>query len=136
VCSSDLKRSIPVSSLAGEPFIVREQGSGTQRTLEAHLSAAGLQMNSLRIAAELGSTQAVLQGVKNGLGLAIVSTLAVADDLKAGTLKGLAVEGLDLRRQFYLTRHRQRTPSPVCRAFVEFLRGQEDLGEALASEKF
>jgi DNA-binding transcriptional LysR family regulator len=130
------KRSIGVSALAGEPFIVREQGSGTQRAIEEHLAAAGIQMGALRIVAELGSTQAVLQGVKNGVGLAIVSTLAVADDLKAGTLKRIAIEGLDLKRQFYLTRHRQRTLSPVCKAFVDFLHRQEGLAEVLAPDLF
>jgi len=130
------KRSVPVSALAGEPFIIREQGSGTQRTIEEHLAAAGIQTGSLRIAAELGSTQAVLQGIKNGVGISIVSTLALADDLKAGTLKRVNIEGLDLKRQFFLSRHRQRTPAPVCRAFVDFLRQQEGLSAALDPQKF
>lgn len=130
------KRAVPVTALAGEPFIVREQGSGTQRSVEEQLAAAGLPVSALRIVAELGSTQAVLQGIKNGAGLSLVSTLAVADDLKSGALKCVAIEGLDLKRQFYLTRHRQRTPSPVCRAFVDFLRRQEGLAAALAPEIF
>ncbi|MBI5896025.1 MAG: LysR family transcriptional regulator [Desulfobacterales bacterium] len=130
------KRAVPAAALTGEPFIVREQGSGTQRTIAEHLAAAGIQMNTLRIVAELGSTQAVLQGIKNGAGISIVSTLAVADDLKAGALKRVAIEGLDLKRQFYLTRHRQRTPSPVCRAFVGFLRQQDTLAAVLTPEIF
>jgi DNA-binding transcriptional LysR family regulator len=130
------KRAVSVAALAGEPFIAREQGSGTQRTIEAHLAAAGIQTGALRIVAELGSTQAVLQGIKNGAGVAIASALALADDLKAGTLKRVAIEGLDLKRQFFLTRHRQRTPSPVCRAFVDFLRQQDDLAAALGPEMF
>ncbi len=130
------KRSVPIAALCGEPFIVREQGSGTQRTVEAHLAAAGIQTSALRISAELGSTQAVLQGIKNGAGIAIVSTLALADDLEAGSLKRVAIEGLDLKRQFYLTRHRQRTPAPVCRAFVDFLRRQDDLAAAFGPEMF
>ncbi|MBI5549928.1 MAG: LysR family transcriptional regulator [Desulfobacterales bacterium] len=130
------KRSVPIAALSGEPFIVREQGSGTQRTVEEHLAAAGIQTGALRIAAELGSTQAVLQGIKNGAGIAIVSTLALADDLKAGSLKRVTIEGLDLTRQFFLTRHRQRTPAPVCRAFVDFLRRQDDLAAAFGPEMF
>ncbi len=130
------KRSVPVTALAGEPFIVREQGSGTQRSVEEHLAAAGIPVSTLHIVAELGSTQAVLQGIKNGAGIALVSALAVADDLKSGALKRVAIEGLDLKRRFYLTRHRQRTPSPVCSAFVDFLRRQEGLEAALAPETF
>jgi DNA-binding transcriptional LysR family regulator len=124
------ERSVPVAALAGEAFIVRERGSGTLRTIEEHLRVMGIDLNTFRIVAEMGSTEAVRQGIKNGVGISIVSALAVADDVKSGALNAVAVDGLDLKRSFFLTRHRQRTPSPICRAFMEFL--QNHYGRALA----
>jgi DNA-binding transcriptional LysR family regulator len=53
--------------------------------------------------------------------VSILSTLAVAEDLESGALKALSVEGLDLTRSLYITRHRQRSLSPLAAAFVEFL---------------
>jgi DNA-binding transcriptional LysR family regulator len=72
--------------------------------------------------AEIGSTEAVLQGIKAGIGVSILSTLAIAEDLASGRLKAVAVEGLDLTRHFYITRHRQRSPSPLGAAFIDFLK--------------
>jgi DNA-binding transcriptional LysR family regulator len=40
----------------------------------------------------------------------------------AGNLKTLTIEGLDLKRSFYLTRHRQRSISPLGQTFIEFIR--------------
>ncbi|MBR9981584.1 MAG: LysR family transcriptional regulator, partial [Desulfatitalea sp.] len=67
------------------------------------------------------STEAVRQGIKGGVGISILSAMAIADDVQAGVLTRLALGEVDTTRYFYLTRHRQRTPSPLCRAFMAFL---------------
>ncbi len=115
------KKRIRLPELLSQPFIVREQGSGTLRSLEQQLQKKGHKMDEFNIVAELGSTEAVRQGIKNRLGLSILSAIAVADDVQAGLLKTLTIDGLSLKRSFYLTRHKHRSPSPLCRVFIEFL---------------
>ncbi len=115
------RQKITLQQLAEEPFIIRESGSGTLKSVREHLLARGIQIETFRIVAEMGSNQAVCEAVKHGIGSSIVSTLAVAEELRAGTLKALAVEGLDLRRSFYLTRHKYRSLSPLGEAFSDFL---------------
>ena len=115
------RKKVPISELPTEPFILRESGSGTLQSLEENLVAEGLRIDSFRVVARMGSTQAVCQAIKHGIGISIVSRLAVSDELKAGTLKVLKIEGLNLRRSFYLTRHKHRSLSPLARAFSEFL---------------
>ena len=78
--------------------------------------------SELNTIAEMGSTAAVIQGIKSNVGISILSTIAVAEELQAGTLKALPVQGLNLKRNFYLTRHRHRSPSPLCKAFIKFLK--------------
>lgn len=121
------KRSITFVELTTEPFIVREKGSGTLRTIENALRETGHTLDALRIVAQMGSTEAVRQGIKNSVGISILSAIAVADDVAAGALKALTIKGLDLKRKFYLTRHRQRTVSPICRAFIEFLHAEYNI---------
>lgn len=116
------RRRVPLERLAAEPFIVRESGSGTLSALEQSLQRAGSQMRRLKIVAEMGSTTAVIQAIKAGVGVSILSGLAVQDERKAGRLYALDVQGLDLKRAFYLTRHRRRTASPLGEAFARFLR--------------
>jgi DNA-binding transcriptional LysR family regulator len=115
-------RQIRIKELIGAPFIVREAGSGTLRSIEQQLQKKGFAVADLNIVAEMGSTEAVRQGIKNGVGLSILSAVAVADDIQSGFLKAIQVEDLDLKRSFYLTTHRQRTPSPLCGVFIDFLK--------------
>jgi DNA-binding transcriptional LysR family regulator len=110
------------AELADHPFVVREPGSGTLAALEAGLQRAGMSLDQLRIVAEMGNTAAVIQAIKSGVGVSILSPIAVAEELARGTLVALPVQGLVLKRSFLLTRHRQRTPSPLGRIFAQFLR--------------
>ena len=116
------KKAIPLDLLLTEPFIVRENGSGTLASIQLSLASQGYTIEDLKIAAELGSTEAVRQGIKNNVGVSILSTLAVSEDLKIGSLKSIAVKGLQLKRSFYLTRHKYRSLSPLSRIFIEFLK--------------
>jgi DNA-binding transcriptional LysR family regulator len=117
------RAKIPVAELWGEPYISRESGSGTLQSLQARIRELGRQ-DTLNVIAELGSTEAVRQGVREGIGVSIMSPLAVAEDLAAGRVKAIAVEGLDLTRRFYLTTHRRRSLSPLAAAFIEELKGE------------
>lgn len=118
------KKSISVGMLQKEPFIIREKGSGTLQSIQKRLLQKGHRIEDLNIIAEMGSTEAVCQAIKARAGISILSTLAVTEELKAGRLKALDIKGISLKRRFYMTRHRQRTPSPLCRTFIEFLKNK------------
>jgi DNA-binding transcriptional LysR family regulator len=116
------RQTIKFKELLGEPFIVRELGSGTLRSIEQQLQKKGYTVSDLNIVAEMGSTEAVRQAIKNKVGLSILSAIAVADDIQTGLLKAISIEGLNLKRSFYLTTHKQRTPSPLSTTFIKFLK--------------
>lgn len=116
------RSSVSAEMLAKEPFIARESGSGTLKSLAGSLQGAGVDPNSLKIVATMGNTAAVRQGVKSGIGVSILSTKAVEDDLKNGGLLALSVDGVDLSRHFYLTVHKSRALSPLCSSFADFIR--------------
>jgi DNA-binding transcriptional LysR family regulator len=116
------KKSISPELLYKEPFILRETGSGTLKSIRLSFKERGLSVEDLNIIAEMGSTEAVIQGIKSKVGVSILSTIAVAEALNAGTLKALTVNKLNLKRSFYLITHKHRSPSPLCKAFIAFLR--------------
>jgi DNA-binding transcriptional LysR family regulator len=66
----------------------------------------------------------VIQGIVNKVGISILSTAAVADDIAAGRLAALSVNNLPLNRFFYLTLAKNRTQSPVCQKFITFAKQQ------------
>jgi DNA-binding transcriptional LysR family regulator len=104
-----------------EPFIVRENGSGTLKAFEQSLQRAGHTLDEFRIVAQMGSTEAVRQGIKNQVGVSILPAIAVDDDVKTGALHKLTITELDLKRRFFLTCHAKRAPSPLARTFINFL---------------
>ena len=80
------------------PLVAREPGSGTRRYLEEALGAqAGLER--VPPVAELSSTTAIKAAVAAGIGPAVLSSLAVTQELAAGTLRAVPVRGLDLTRR-------------------------------------
>ena len=116
------RSSIAVAELAKEPFIIRERGSGTRKSIEDALKKGGHSLGMLNIVAEMGSTESVCQGIKAGVGISILSKRAVSEDISNGTLRGIAIEGLPLKRDFYLITHKGRTRSPLCEAFIQFIK--------------
>ena len=106
------KKSVSLDIVQKEPFVVREPGSGTLKSIQKTLAAKGKRIEDFNIIAQMGSTEAIRQAVKNQIGASILSRLAVSDDLEAGHLKALNIQGFSFKRRFYLTRRRHRTPSP------------------------
>jgi DNA-binding transcriptional LysR family regulator len=113
---------IDLQELCREPFVIRESGSGSRMALGKKLHSAGITTDSLTIAAELGSTTAIKQAVKAGVGVALISERAVDEELAAGILRKVPVSGMSFIRSFYLVQDRRRTPSPLCKTFVQFLK--------------
>lgn len=116
------RRRIKMEMLLSEPFIVREPGSGTLKSIQAQLAEKGYSLDDLNVVAEMGSTEAVIGGILNHVGVSILSTIAVAEALRWETLAALTVEGIGLKRSFFLTYHRHRSHSPISSTFIEYLK--------------
>lgn len=113
------QRSIAPQKLQGAALVVRPRGSGTQDNFDEQLRGLlGTRRTPYDVVARLSSTTAVKQAVIEGLGAAIVSRRAIAQERAAGLLVALDIRGLTLRRHFYLVRDRRRSLSPAASAFV------------------
>jgi DNA-binding transcriptional LysR family regulator len=118
------RRVTTLADLQKEPMVVRERGSGSRDAVEHALQEAGISPASLRLVGEMGSTQAVKQAVRAGVGIALISKRAVEDECRAGLLACVKVKDLRIARAFHLVTHRDRTRSPLAEAFVEFIESQ------------
>ena len=116
------RKAVAPLELQHEPFILREEGSGTLKILDAYLHKAGLEgTGALNVTARFGSSTAVKEGVKSGLGLSILSARAIDTEIRAGLLTALKIKGLSMIRSFYLIRNKLRIASPACRVMHDFL---------------
>ena len=93
---------VSLKAIQEEPFILREPGSGTRAVEERALSRLKL---PVRTAMALGSTEAIKRVVAEGVGLAIVSRLAVQAECAAGTLAILPVAGFRIERPLHLVHY-------------------------------
>jgi len=118
------RRSIALEELAAEPLLMQQQGSGVRAVLEGALRAAGIRLQDVRVEMELGLQQSVKAAVLDGLGITVISRLAVAAEVADGLLVALPIEGHELARDFSVVRASGRTPTRLTSAFVEFCRAQ------------
>ena len=118
------RKTVTLEEVRQEPLIVRERGSGSRHALERALGEVGLKLGAFKVVGEMGSTQAIKQAVKAGVGLSMISKRAVEEECRANLLWCVKVKDLKFSRAFYLVIHRDRTRSPLAEAFRAFLLGE------------
>lgn len=117
---------VEVGTLQSETFLVREPGSGTREVSRRALALHGVRLaNTMRV----GGTEAMKQGVAAGLGLAIVSRAAAADQLALNKIVVLPVRGFEIRRTLARIQLRNRTSTAAARELELLLDESEDLAD-------
>jgi DNA-binding transcriptional LysR family regulator len=115
------RKEIALPELLEEPFILRESGSGTRKVVDQIFENHGVKASDLSEVAEIGSTEAVLEAVREGMGISILSTKAVERDVRAGDVVVIPVTGIQMERPFYMIRRKNRELSPAASVFWVFL---------------
>src|SRR5579884_712616 len=111
--------SLTLADLQQETFLLREQDSGTRLGVEQHFAQAGI---ALRASLELGSIEAIKEGVIAGLGIAVLPRESITLEVAVGDLTILDVQGFPLQRQWYVVSLRDRKLSHAAIALEQFLR--------------
>lgn len=112
---------VTVGRLAAHPVVLRETGSGLRHCFEQALGRAGRSLADLRVALELGSNEAIKEAVRRGVGVAVLSALAVEKELIAGSLRAIEVKGLRCDRQMFVVRDGRRVLPVPADVFLTFL---------------
>lgn len=115
--------TLTLKDLLKFPMILREEGSGTRNELEKILETKGFTLEDFKIAGVFGSTDAVKQAVKAGLGFSVLSKLSVTDELKHKILKEIKLTDIhQMKRKFYIIIHKKRTLPFLYNNFLKFLK--------------
>ena len=107
-----VQSEVGVDHLKRETVLVREPGSGTREVAERALARHGVRLTRTM---RLGGTEAIKQGVAAGLGVAIVSRAAAADQITLGRIVVVPVRGLQIRRELTQLKLRHRSDSTAAR---------------------
>lgn len=123
------KKFISVLEVTKEPFIMREEGSGTRQMIEKYLAGHGININDLRISLVLGSTEAIKDAVEGGMGVSIMSRWAAKKEVKYGSLKLLTIKDEKMMRNFSLVMPKDAIVPHAADEFLSYVKSYpyEDL---------
>ena len=104
-------------AIAGAPFFLREEGSGTRELFVSAMKAAGIPFETAGV---YNNSASILQAVAADFGLAALSRRIAAPYLTDGRLASFTVPGVVFRRTFRVVCHQSKYLTPALRAFLAF----------------
>ena len=116
------KKSISVVEITKEPFIFREEGSGTRQVIEKYLGKYRITPQDMMTFLVLGSTEAIKETVESTMGIAIVSRWAIRKEMRYGTLKPLSFKEEKMLREFSMIFQKNAISSHAVDEFLSYLK--------------
>lgn len=117
--------SVSPQELEHEPFMIREEGSGTRKTFESVMEAHNL---SFRISWTCNNADTIKAAVADGLGVSVISQKAVEEEVRRGVLLIKKIDGLRFLRKFKMVVHKNKYVSPAMMEFVNLCLGSAGPG--------
>lgn len=118
-----------LAELLHEPIILREAGSGSQKSADRFLAQMGLRETELRVTARVNDQESIKNLVSGGLGVSIVSEKAVRDFVAEKRLLAFPLPPGSAERDLYLLlpRHASADSLRFCSFVREFYRTPQPL---------
>lgn len=113
------KEPIAIEDLIHYPFILRSSESGTNAILERFLKKHHITKEKLNIIAYTNDSQSLIQFVKEGIGISIVSEIAAKEYSNNGIIRMIEIEDFTDDRYFYLVFNKNKTQSLISKLFIE-----------------
>lgn len=110
------EKDIPIERLANEPFIMREPGSGTRRTVQSLFDEHQIKV---KVKLELGSNEAIKQAIAGGLGISVLSRHTLMPNTPDIII--LDVQHFPIKRTWYMVYPAGKQLSIVARAYFDYL---------------
>ncbi|QQZ09838.1 LysR family transcriptional regulator [Heyndrickxia vini] len=121
------KQEIQISDLEKETWIIREIGSGTREATETIFKRLSITPKDTM---EFGSTQLIKETVESGLGITLLSQLAIRKEISMEVLKILPVKDTPFKRNFSIVL-RTSFQTKALEVFIRLLKEQFKKGVSL-----
>lgn len=115
--------SISLDQLPSLSYILRETGASPRRDLEDALIVVGV--SDLNVVLEVGSTDTLVDVLLPSHHVSFLPRFVVEDKVADGELHRIDVNGLEIKRNLWIARHRDTINHPVADAFISLLRSME-----------
>lgn len=110
-----------LAELLKEPFIMREQGSGTKKEMDRFLESRGIDISSLHVVARMNDLEAIRKSIVGGLGVSILSSRAAEDLAATRQILLFPLEEEAPARTFYIVYSKNRILKPHVKDFIHFV---------------
>ena len=114
----NLPKQLPLEALSNYKFVMREKTSATRKTFESSYEVFTGNPLKLSVNCEVNNTATLIQLVKAGIGISVVSYSVVSKFIECGELNFSNIENLPLKRNIYLVVNSKRTLTPCAKAFL------------------
>lgn len=112
-----LQAPATLTSLANQPWILREHGSGTREIVDFLLLS---NLPHFQLGMELGNSEAIKHAVRHGMGISCLSRRVIAEQLESGSLVEVPLPLPPLQRRLYCIHHRQKHLSRALLRFLQY----------------
>ena len=102
-----------------EKFIMRGEGSGTRKEAEAQLKKLGVMPSDLDVVASMENQETIKRSVANGVGISVVSKLAVEEEIQEGKVLGISFGDQGKKRELNLVYNKNYQLSCSADKFVK-----------------
>ncbi|WP_077211004.1 selenium metabolism-associated LysR family transcriptional regulator [Bacillus dakarensis] len=121
IASNEYKFEGPVSiaEMLNYPFVMRSSDSGTKAILEKFLKKNRVKESDLKIVSYTNSSQTLIELVKHGLGISIISEITAQKYAVNNQLQVYDITGFDDERYFYLVYNVKKTLPMISKLFIE-----------------
>ncbi len=117
------KDEVSLQDAVEHPFLMREEGSGTRTVTEEVLRHAGIDPDDLNVVLQLGTSEAIVNAVEGGLGVAVVSMWVAEKAIATGTVSVLVSDHFPVRRPLFVVTPRG-SMTRAAEEFVDLLRAE------------
>jgi len=108
-----------IEALRAAEWILREPGSGTREVVEQLLTS---QLGDIKLAMELGGTEAIKRAVESGIGISCLPRIALVGAIERGNLVMLDTPFLTLTRALHILLHKQKHRTEGLDSLLAFCR--------------
>ena len=110
--------------LLHEPTIAREEGSGTDRSVQRYMQRIGFDQSQLHILARIDDPETIKHMVMQGSGVSVLSALAIEQEVAARRLLQFEMDREGLQRDIFLVLRRDFHPTALEEQFLSFVKKQ------------
>ena len=112
-------RQAALKEIASETFLFREKSAGVRDMFDSILAVNGISVNA---GWECISSDAIIEAVKAGMGIAVLPYLLVKSQLDSGEVREVFLTDVSLSRNLNITYHKDKVLTGPLLRFIELIR--------------